>query len=102
MQVAPSGRSSTSGVDPTRSSRFDASTLCTPLPDIDGRAELSEQLVQAPEPPSRSRRDAGCAVPLDQLGLAPAQACDLERVGTRVPLAVLEHPFSPFGAQLID
>src|SRR4029453_1651236 len=48
-RTGPSGRGPTSGVFPIRPSRDGDTALCTPLPHEDRRAELPEQLVDAPQ-----------------------------------------------------
>src|SRR5580765_624498 len=94
--------SSTSGVSPIRSRSECATPLRTTLPDVDGRAELAEELVNAPREPSGCGVDGRCAVPLDELGFTAAQARELQQVVGGAPGRLLDHRLAPLGAEPVD
>src|SRR5581483_916271 len=94
--------SSTSGVRPTRSSRLPATALRTPLPDVDRRTELAEELVDAPDEPGERGVDRGVPVERGELVAPALQPADLQQVGARIPRAVLDHPLAPLGADRVD
>src|SRR6266540_4222324 len=99
MRTSPTGASSTSGVFPTRSSSEGATVLSTAFPEVHGRTELPEQLVDAPELAGLPRRHIGPSVALDELRLAPAQAGQAKQVVAGVPASVLDHPFAPLASE---
>src|SRR5437763_5364733 len=99
MRTLPTGRSSTSGVSPISSSSDGATTLRIAPPEVDGRAELAEQLVDAPGARRRVRGDARAAVALDQFGLSAMQPREAEQVAPRIPGAVLDHPLPPLAPE---
>src|SRR5690349_14690936 len=83
--------SSTRGVDPTRESRLSATTLRISFPDIHGRAELAEHLVDAPHRAGPRRGHSRIAVALDQVVRPSAEASQPEELGACVPVPVLDH-----------
>src|SRR6266480_785949 len=99
MRTLPTGRSSTSGVFPISSSRDDATTLGIEAPAVDRRAELAEELVDAPGSRRCIRRDGSGAVALDQVRLAAVESRQTEQVAAGIPRALFDHPLAPFAAE---
>src|SRR6478752_7609516 len=99
-RTSPTRRSSTSGVLPIRSSSDGATTLGIAPPQVDGRAQLPEQLVDAPHAACRIGAHGRVAVTLGQLGGAAMQAREPEQVVLGIPAAFLDHALAPFAAQL--
>src|SRR5712691_10425730 len=95
MRTFPTGWSSTSGVFPTRSRTDRATVLRIPPPDIGRRAQLAEELVDAPTLPGRIRGDASRSVALEEVRLAAVQPGKLEQVAARVPGSVFDHALPP-------
>src|SRR5438128_4170627 len=85
IRVSPTGDSSTSGVLPISSSSEGATALGIPLPHVDRRAELAEELVDAPELAAGVSRDPSRSVALDELGLAAAQARQTQQIVAGIP-----------------
>src|SRR5919204_3840842 len=102
MRVSPTGDSSTRGVLPISSSSDGATVLGTALPDVDGGAELADQLVDAPELAAAVRADGRLAVRLDEVALAPAHSRQAEQRLAGVPAAVLDHPLAPLAVERLD
>src|SRR4051812_4887716 len=94
--------SSTSGVLPTSSRSEVATALRTPLPHVDGRAELPEQLVDPPQQPTFGRRERSRAVLRDQRVAVAVEPGDLEEVVGRAPRAVFDHPLAPLRPEPFD
>src|SRR5438309_1622378 len=99
MRTSPTERSSTSGVFPTSSSSEGATTLGIPPPEVDRRAQLAEELVDAPRSRRGIRRDARLVVALDQFRLPPAESRQAEEVVARIPRPILDHPLAPLAAE---
>src|SRR2546423_3525923 len=99
MRTSPTGRSSTSGVSPIRSSSDVATTLGIAAPDVDRRTELAEQLVHAPGSRPRVRADAGRAVALDQVRRPSVESRQAEQVAARIPRTVFDHALAPFASE---
>src|SRR5436305_14472854 len=100
MRTSPTGCSSTSGVLPISSSSDGATTLRISLPEVDRRAELAEQLVDAPDGIGRVGRDHGLAVTTGQLVEAATEARESQQALPRVPGAFLDHLLAPLAAEL--
>src|SRR5437762_5890536 len=99
MRTSPTGPSSTSGVEPIRPSRFDATALRT-AEDVDRRTRLAEYLVDAPEQTAAFGFHRCAAELLNQLRLAPLQPRQRQQIGNGVPRAVLEHALAPLAVKL--
>src|SRR4030095_1179021 len=97
---SPTAFNSTSGVLPTSSSRLCATTLRIAPPDVDRRAELSEELVDPPYVGCRVGVDVRVAVTITQLGFQAVQSRQAQQVVAGVPRPVLNHSFPPFAAEL--
>src|SRR5436305_11578766 len=103
MRAPPRGDmrfSSTSGVFPTRSRRLAAVVLRMSLPNVDGRTELPEHLVDAPEQTAARRRGGRLPMAIDEI--ASAETRDLEQVFCRIPLPVLDHSLPPLRPEPVD
>src|SRR6266516_178386 len=99
-RTLPTGLSSTRGVLPTSSSSECATVLGIPLPDVDRRTELAEELVDPPELPAGVRRDAARSMAFEELGLATLQAGQTQEIAAGVPASVLDHALAPLASEL--
>ena len=95
----PTGCSSTSGVLPISSSSDCATTLRIAPPDVDRRAELAEQLVDAPGACRRRTRRRAPRRGARRARAPALQPREAQQVVARVPRAVLDHPLAPLAAE---